>query len=1020
MGPIDLKRRLLAGCNPGDIPVNIKIALKSACAPLSLAIVLTASPALGQDATGADAGDQIIVTGSRVSANPETANANPIVTLDAETILQSGETNLTNLLVQTPALFNSITNSDAAGFGALTGGVGINVLDLRNLGPQRTLVLVNGRRHVSALSGQAAVDINTIPVALVDRIDILTGGVSSVYGADGVSGVVNFVTKRDFEGIDARAQYGVSDFGDADSYYGSITAGTNFAGGRGNIAASYEYRRDDRVERSARPNGQFASERLVRNPNDFPDDPAVPDNIPQPFIGWANSSVDGALVIDFSFLPEFRGGGQPYVSGAPLPGTFFSTGSPDTSDTPVADYDGDLQAQTEHHNANLLFSYELTPSIRFFAEGKYVNTDSFSANQPTLDLGTYISSANPFMPANVRDAVNTRGTFGGVLVFRDNFDFGRRGEALDRDVFRGVAGFEGDLTDNVRFETSYVYGRNKTDYVQSNFRIADRYFASLDAVDEGQFLTGIPNGNVVCRSSIDGSGLVDAGNFNYGAPPQTFAAGDGQCQPLNIFGEGVASPAALDFVLTDLENEYTLTQHVLNGFISGDFGSLLELPGGPVSFALGAEYREEKSVTVFDPLLTGGADFAPNVGLLLDAAQVANETGAFDVKEAFAELVLPILSDVPGAELLEVRAAVRLSDYSTTGYADSWSFSGIWAPLREVSFRGSYSQATRAPNITELFSPARGAFVEFNDPCAPANINAGTEFRAANCEALITGLGADPDTFFSPSGLRIGGTAAGNADLRQESATTWTAGLVLQPAYAPGLALTLDWFDIRIEDAINIPMLDELAEFCVDSPTLDNEFCSLVERESGTAVVVDYQLSPVNVAFFETAGLDATLRYQFEAGDIGDIALRGTLGYLDKLVFLPSNGGMVDDNRGELGAPKWNGSADVTWSKDIFTLNYGVQYIGPQLRYELDEIAANPDIAAPEFITIGDRFIHDIRAEVSIMDEQFSLYGGVNNFTNEQPALASAQARFEPTGWRGRYFYGGVRVRFDGFRSLIN
>lgn len=964
----------------------------------------------------------IVVTGSRLRTDPTAASPNPIVTIDVETIQRSGETNLTELLTQTPALFNSEDNFDAAGSQARFGGTGVNLLDLRNLGANRTLVLVDGRRHIAGISGEAAVDINTIPTALVERIDVLTGGVSSVYGADGVSGVVNFIMKRDFEGVDFRAQSGISEYGDADSQFLSAAFGKNFADGRGNISAAYELRKDGRVAYGDRPNGRFDALLLVRNQDDLPDDPNKPDFVPLPYIGWAESSPAGALVINAStFVPDFNGDGAPYRAATFLRNSGFrSAGGPNTDDTPVASYQGDLQAATEHHSFNLFANYELTPSIRFFAEGKYVKSDNFSISQPSFDFYTYVSVENPLIPQNVRDAINALDpddSFFGLLFNRDNFDLGTRNERLKRDLYRTVVGFDGDLTDNLRFEVSYVYGRNKTQYISENYRIEDRYFAALDAVDEGEFLTGTPNGNVVCRSSIDGSGLVDSGNFNYGEAPQTFTAG--QCVPLNVFGEGVASQASLDFINADLNNKFTLTQSVVNGYVSGDFGSVFELPGGPISFVIGGEYRKEKSISRVDPLAAQTTDFDPDRGVLADLALLADETGSFDVIEGFAELSAPLLADMPFAELLELRAAVRLSDYSTSGYTDSWSFSGVWAPINDLRFRASYSKATRAPNITELFAPGTGTFSFISDPCDPQNISSGAPVRAANCRALIEGLGADFDTYDYGSDIAssasIPGFVSGNPNLNPEEATTWTAGAVLQPSFIPGLSLSFDWFDIELEQAINTTTLTELAEFCVDSPTLDNQFCDLVTRSQGTGFVSSFRLSPVNVAFFETAGADLTARYRFDVGADSDLQLQATVGYLDKLLFLPSNGGTVDDDRGESGAPKWNGNADITYRRGNFTFNYGVQYIGKQLRYEKDVLAANPDRADPEYITIDQRFIHDIRAEFQTDDERARFYVGVNNFTDEEPSLGLVNT---PTGWRGRYYYAGFRFNFDRIPGL--
>ena len=961
----------------------------------------------------------IVVTGSRIRPTV-TATAAPVVAFTARDIEQSGQTNLTELLTEIPALFNSTDNFDAAGSQARNGAAGVNLLNLRNLGSQRTLVLVNGRRHISGIAGESAVDITSIPIALIDRVDVLTGGVSPVYGADGVSGVVNFVTKRDFEGIDLRAQTGMSNFGDAESLFLSGTVGQNFASGRGNVAFAVEYRGDERVGYGDRPNGKDDSFRLVRNPNDIPDDPNVPDNVFRPSVGYYESSPGGALAIDSSLAAIFNGDGSLYDPGILLPQSgFLAIGGDNTR---AGSYQGDLQAKTEHLSLNAFFNYELTDRVRFFAEGKYVRSDSFTVAQPSFDLYTFVPQDNPFIPDAVAAEI-TPGNFAdfglgdGVVFSRDNFDLGRRSETLERDVYRTVVGIEGDIGNNAQFELSYVFGQNDTHYVNANNRYEDRYFAALDAVDEGQYLTGTPNGNIVCRSDLNG-GQIETLSINdslFGiAPfpsPTTFTPGDGSCRPLNLFGENAASQASLDFVLADLQNKYTLTQYVVNGFVSGNLGSYFELPGGPLSYAIGGEYRAEKSVFTPDALATQTLPGNPNAGVFAEAALLANRRGDFDVWEAFGELRAPILADQPLAELLEVSAAIRFSDYSTIGTTTSWSVSGQYAPVRDLRFRGSYGESVRAPNINELFTPRSGTFQALNDPCRVANLGSGTEFRAANCAAILSALGVNPANFNSPSNTRLQGILGGNTNLQEEEATTWTAGIVIEPSFLPGLTLTADWYDIYLENAINTAGLQQTAEFCVDSPTLDNAFCNNISRNNNGRVV-GYTLRPENVAFFETAGADFTANYGFDIGGsaAGGINLRATVGYLDKLQFLPANGGTVDINRGESGAPKWNGSGDVTWQNENFSVNYGVQYIGEQLRYSYTEIAGNPDIADPDVITIGSRFIHDLRTEFRTDDEGLNVFLGVNNFTNELPVRGSINS---PTGWLGRYFYIGLRLRSD-------
>lgn len=990
-----------------------------------IAAMLGAAPALAQDAPGSSAAapgasdDIIIVTGSRIAAQ-RIDTTNPIASVSAENIANSGVTNLTELLSQSPALFNSVGSYDAAGSNAAFGATGVNLLNLRNLGTNRTLVLVNGRRHIAGISGEAAVDINTIPLALIERVDVLTGGVSAIYGADGVSGVVNFVLKKNFEGLDLRGQRGISTYGDAPSTYLSATAGQNFADDRGNFTVSYEYRREGRLAAAKRKSGRPGAERLVRNPDDIPDDPNIPDNVFLRNIRYANSSTDGAVYVSLApFLdptspPDFRGGGQVYDGGRFLPESGFLTEG--GSSTPTNAYQGDLQAQSQSHNVNLMANFEFSPAFDLFLEAKYVKSKSFSVSQPSFLTGNFIQADNPFIPQAIRDAI-APGNFAllglpdGVLMLRDNFDMGTRDERLNRDLFRGVIGLRGEIGDHARYEVSYTYGRNKTRFKSENYRLEDRFFAALDAVDEGQFLTGTPNGRIRCRADLTGN-PIDI--FNYGNSGQTFTPGASSgCAPINLFGENVLNQAALDFINVDLENRFTLTQNVVNGYASGDFGGLFTLPGGPVGFALGGEYRKERSSFRPDPIATTATDYDDQDSVLADLALLAPESGGFHVWEAFAELRAPILSDAPFAHRLEVGAALRLSDYSTIGRTTTWKVDGLWSPVRDITLRGSWSEAVRAPNITEQFAPTTGGFSFLSDPCSPLNIDNGTQFRAANCEALISGLGVNFDDFdfdSSPqAAANLPGRVTGNRGLREETARTWTAGAVFRPGFVPRLSISVDWYDIRLRNAINTATLEETAQFCVDSPTLDNVFCDNITRSTETGYVVDYILRPENVAFFETAGADVEVNYVVPVGK-GNVSLSGRVGYLDKLKFLPANGGIVDNDRGEVGAPKWVGTADVTWDLGKFQVNYGLNYVGKQRRFEYNETENDPDIVDPRYLYHRAGVTHDIRFEWLVNDGQFRFFAGANNFTNEQPGRGSQNT---PVGFMGRYFYAGARIRTD-------
>lgn len=1009
--------------------------LKIGAAGIALVLGLASTAAYAQDADvpepqavaeEADANEgAIVVTGSRI-ARPEADSPNPVTSISSETIRQSGLTNLTDLLVQNPALIGSSTSADAGGSTALFGGVGINLLNLRNLGTERTLVLVNGRRHISGITGTSSVDINTIPNALIDRIDVLTGGVSAVYGADGVSGVVNFVLKRDFQGIDARFQAGVSSRGDTGNIYGSLTAGTNFADDRGNVALSYEYNRDERVPASARKTGRnFEAFSFRRNLADIPDVLNLPDRILYNDVRYADSSTNGAVDVDIDFSPDFTGVGKPYNLGIRLPGSGGVVQGGDS--TPIAGYQGDLQPETEKHNINLLGSFEFSPAARIFVEAKYVKTKNFSFAQPSFDFFTTIQADNPFIPAAIRNAIvpdaYSNNLFGepgilpdAIFVSRDNFDLGVRGEYAERDTYRGVVGVDGRLTDNLTYEVSYVYGQTKTRFLSTSYRLEDRYFAALDAV------VG-PNGQTVCRSSLDPSAPGNDPNaiiIGAATTPVTFTPGaNSGCVPLNILGEGVASQAALDWINVDLRNQVKIQQHVISGSISGDTGAVFELPGGPVGFALGAEYRKEKSNFVPDPFLVQDA--------LADLAAQFPETGSFDVKEAFAEINVPVLRDLPFAKLLQFGAAIRLSDYSTVGKTTTWKVDGTYAPISDIQFRATYSEAVRAPNLTELFAPQNGAFSFIDDPCDPDNVGEGTSFRLANCTAALAALGInindiDPGTPgnqpFNPANdpqatASLPGRTIGTPFLDEETAKTWTAGVVLRPSFIPGLVATFDWYDIKLRDAITLGTAQELTDACADQPELDNQFCDLITRDPDTGFVSDYLLRPLNVSEFATAGADFTINYGFKPNDNwGNFNLRFTGGYLDKLTFIPTPGAEVDDDRTEAFAPKWNGTFDLTWTLGDVSLNYGVNYFSKTRRYTTEQIAANPDLVDPEFIFFREKWEHDLQVGFRTEDQRFNFYGGVNNLFDREPDVGSLNY---PSNFRGRYFYAGVKVNLSSF-----
>ena len=950
---------------------------------LIVALVLPAGvPAQDNQPPPDDASmEEVVVTGTRIRQS-ELGFANPVTTFSAENIVQSGKTDLADFLAQTPALVGSTTGDLTAGSNPGFGAVGLNLLDLRHLGVDRTLVLVDGRRHVAGIAGSAAVDVDSIPTDLLEAVDVLTGGASAIYGADGVSGVVNFRTRKDFEGLLIRGQSGLSARGDGNNNFLALTGGMNFSEGRGNVALAYEFSKDKRV--SDQDRGYLRPPRsanLYQNQEDLDDDPGLPDLVSYNDVRYADSAIMGAVDVDFDLLADYEGSGAVYDRGFVLEnsGGYTQGGS----STPVDGYQGDLFPELDRHLVNLFTHFDVTDSLTLSAEGKYVRSHARSLAQPSYDFYLFMTPDNPFMPDEIRDAIVPGAAVAwfedpdapdGVLVTRDNYDLGINAEDAVRETLRGVLAANGQINENLDYEISYVHGETKSRITQENNRIEENWLAAIDVISDPD--TGRP----VCRSDIEG------------------------CVPYNIFGNGVRDPAALGFVSTDSVSHSKVTQQVLSGALSGNFGEF-KLPGGPIGFAVGAEYRKEESDSNPAQEIQDGLTWV---------GPITRSRGSFDVKEVFAEVNLPLLEDAAFAKLLSFGAAFRASDYSTVGSTNTWKVDAVYSPVRSLTFRGTYAQAVRAPNISELFSPESSTFNFIVDPCDINELNNGTGAREANCAALLNELGVDPATFL-PSNtpqatLFTEGTFGGNADLSEETATTWTAGLVLRPEFASGLSVALDWYDIEIEDAINTPEAIELAELCVDQPSLDNAFCSGVERDPATGYIVGFTVRPDNVASFRTAGLDVVIDYLLPTTSHGAFRVQLVGGYLDRLEFIATPGADLDNDLGEQYYPKFSGTLDVSWENGPLTLAYGINWYGKTDRWTRETLAGDPDYTDSRYFRVKQKWDHDFSAAFDIT-EQVNLYAGVNNVFDQKPEFGYSSY---PVSAMGRYFYAGARMNFGG------
>ena len=1107
------------------LAAGISVALLSLAVGISGVQAQESEEADDQDAAAETEGpeepvDRIVVTGSRLMRDPNLISPAPVQSVDATDIELSGDLNVIDVIRDIPALITSFSAAD--NLNAL-GSAGAGVLNLRNLGTVRTLTLVNGRRHVAGLAGSAAVDINTIPAALVQRVEVMTGGASAVYGADAVTGVVNFILKDDYEGFDITAQYNLSHEGDADRRLLSGLWGNNFDGGRGNVTVAVTledteglrqgdraHTRGDRLA-SAWPNpvrfiqaadiSQFGLDPLLLGSaiSDFcaagdttlggARDPlcsrieGAPGFSIRPF-GRFNLTSYGSLIgvdfFGFEFLgaypgPDFEFFGDPIPVDRGADGLIFdlnNNGVEDCVETvngtilqrfgffagchvtraPGAPADvfmdgllagsqnafgGDgtslgrdgqsITPDDERQILNITTDYELSPSANFFFEGKYARSrtvnDQSQAVQGFFDSHV-IRWDNPFIPQNLRSAITEFSNDNpdlfdlqdvNILIGRDMTDLGMRREVTERETYRFVAGLEGEIANTpFTYEISANYGRTSADSEFTGLAL-DRYYAAADAVVDPA------TGNIVCRSELDPTALP-AGSFLRSAGPfrgfQTFTPGSGQCVPLDLFGIGAPSAEAADFVIVDMARERTIEQTVFSGFIVGDSSDWFDLPGGPVGMVLGAEYREEESDFRADGFEQPQAD---PLGILESASRVfpidaptADVSGEFDVTEVFAEISLPVLADMPGVEDLTVDAAYRFSDYSTLGQTDSWNLRMSYTPIRDVRFRGTLSQTVRAPNINELFSPLQPATARPLDPCDVANIDNGTPNRPENCAA--DGL---PPGFQDPLTARFSGFSGGNPDLQEETADTYTIGVVLEPRFVPGLSISVDYYDIDIEDAIASIGVQELVNACYDASTFPNQFCEQFSRdrdpESPTFLGLNsFVSSQLNFAAIETSGIDYSVRYEFELGQLASAMQRyGTLtlgvdgNWVEELNRFedPVDNSIVNKQLFENGQPENVVTSFIRWRWDALTLNWQARYWGKFL--ELSPRLDNSNIDDVENAWTGEMWRHDFSGFYELSD-RIRIIAGINNVFDEKPIITD---RVYPVGVVGREYFLGLNYR---------
>lgn len=1080
----------------------------------ALTLAAFATPAYAQDADeeeapqssaieqagAAEAGATIVVTGSRIR-RPNLDSSVPVATVSAADLIDRGSLSLGDALSELPALGSTFTQANSTRF---IGTAGINRLDLRDLGTTRTLVLVNGRRHVTSSPGTYDVDTNTIPSDLLERVDIVTGGNSAVYGSDAIAGVVNFVLKSDFEGLRIRGQNGISSKGDANSYFGSITAGKNLLDNRLNIAFAGEYAFSDQLlmnERDSQtgalsgtygftttqPTTTFNPLTRTTTPIPNRNNDGIPNttlvsgirfpqlnergmiqtvcpnltnaqydalspaaqqrHIQRLQLSCAATTVDSSgRVIPNSFSPA--GGALNHFWSFDPTGTFLQRSVPSGDLRPVGGSvlgglgstgieEAQLRPELERYAANVFVNLDISPAFQPFLEAKYVRINSKQqSTQPTFSTGLLRSTFridNPFLTTEARDqiiAINgldpaSAGVVNGTSTFssfRFNYDLGTRAEDHRRETYRIVGGVGGELasTGNLRYEVALNWGRTETFFETGGNVNVQKYNWASDAARDA-------NGNIVCRI-----------NLNPATSP------DPSCVPLNPFGFDTLSQAAKDYVLATASREQWAEQLNAVAFISGDTGGFLNLPGGPVGFALGAEYRREDAFSAFDDLTVSGATFLNAIGAFDPPAQ--------NVKELFGEIRLPLLANVPFAEELTLEAAVRGSDYNTRDdLVWAYNVSAIYSPIPDIRFRAGYGRAVRAPNIGDLFSTASETFLNnLVDPCSQTVIGNNPN-RARNCAAegipttIVINGETRPWTNVAASG--ISGINQGNPDLVQETSDSFTAGAVFQPRFAPGLSFSVDYYNITVNNVISGVLPQQIINTCYDDPVgLDNQFCSSVFRRRSSDPLLDFTFDgqqnrrfdgisdvnfervgpsfinqPFNFAKLKASGIDFEVNYVTNLSDGLSLSLRALASHnLNREDFtFTTNPDQSTRLHGTLGTPLWAGNLFANLDFGEFDFGYTARFVS-RMTVETFETQfshqgrppENPD--ARPFTHYPDVVYHSLRFGVEPEGTKFRFYAGVDNLLDQLPpqpldGRGAGSGIFPNTG---RFFYAGAVVNF--------
>ncbi|HKE96946.1 MAG TPA: TonB-dependent receptor [Povalibacter sp.] len=974
--------------------------------------------------------EQVIVTGTRIARDGTDAST-PLAVLSAEEIKLSGAMNVDKILSDTPQ-FVAATNGGATANTVPAGAAaGAAYANLRGFGPSRNLVLVNGRRF--AIYGpEQQTDLNTIPTALIERTEVVTGGSSAVYGSDAITGVVNFIMRDDFEGVEARAQYASDSATSTPAYNIDFTVGGNFAEGRGNAVVSLNYYNREGFTRQER--GDWAT--LPLADGCVTADTWKSDNAGTPLAGAnaANCVAQGGkmgLVFSgsgdipngrFTIAPGIRSlpGVANALTNAGLAGlgdngyTFNDAGTtPRLTQRPQDDFNltlyNYLQVPQERWMLNAFSHYDFAPKATGYLEFHFSNNRVDQQLTQANINGTFLVNINnPYLNPQMQEVMhqldlaetgpstivqgpstfvnNPNDGFAALSLGRRLVELPFRHNVDAHNVWRTALGLKGDLGNvsdkflrGLSYDVYYTFARSEDTSRQEGSASRSKFAASL-------------------------------------------LSANGQPPVLNIFGQNISADG-VNAIKINATNVTNAQQEVAAGNLTGD---AFDLPAGPVRFSVGAEWRRSEAEYIPDQYLRSGDVVGFNPGL--------PTAGDVTVKELFGEVRVPLLANLPFVENLTANGAFRSSDYDLEGVGrvSTYLYGLDWRLNPSVAFRGQFQRAIRAPNIGDLYGGLQLNFVTATDPCSSRS-SAASRTEAVRQLCIATGVPAAAvfTAGVQPDGI-IPARSGGNPDLQEESSDTRTVGIVLTPSFIPNLAVTIDWFDITLDDAIaqlggGLQNTMNLCYYTVQDANSD--FCQALNRNPATgAMTVPYyaDILQANIGGLETSGIDLQAHYGFDVGWGGfgdggshfDISTYWT--YTDEFTVTPMQATPQNKNEcvGSFGAtcgepiPEYKGVTRFTWSTGALDVSLRHRFVGDVTtdRYVLPQRAGltppskatltNPDLGAQNYIDLS--FSYDFGAAIEV-------FGGINNVFDEDPPIVGAGQGYANT-WPATYDYAGMTM----------